>query len=293
MRKIRLFLYPLLGVFLATFIIGSFFDFQINEALFHNKDTFGLTISILGTIPGYAMFAFIGGGALALAIHREYKVWIKVIFYICAAACLFSSVFFAGREFFGPNGFEGLTHRWVGYFIVIPVMGAVEFLGYVMCKKSEQQYLWLFLLIMLVALIIALVPGVTLFKEIFHRPRFRSVATVGVDYYPWYVRCKDYKEYMEIYGLAKEEFKSFPSGHAGASIAFPVMAIFLPFIDKKFEKAVLPCYIVGLAWALLVMFSRMYVGAHFLSDVSMGAILTTMMMAVALEVIRGTKKLTI
>ena len=146
---------------------------------------------------------------------------------------------------------------------------------------------------MLVALIIALVPGVTLFKEIFHRPRFRSVATVGVDYYPWYVRCKDYKEYMEIYGLAKEEFKSFPSGHAGASIAFPVMAIFLPFIDKKFEKAVLPCYIVGLAWALLVMFSRMYVGAHFLSDVSMGAILTTMMMAVALEVIRGTKKLTI
>lgn len=289
MKKIRLFLYPLLGAFILTFIIGSFYDFQINDALFHNKDTFGLVISVLGTIPGYAMFAFIGGGALALAIHRDYKTWIKVIFYICVVICFGAATYFSGREFFGPNGFEGITHRWVGYFIVAPVNAGVVYLGYRLCRNSEQEYLWLFLLIMLLALIIALVPGVSLFKVIFHRPRFRSVQTVGLDYYPWYIRCADYKLYPDL----EEEFKSFPSGHAACAMAFPAMAIFLPFIKKDYEKYVIPCYVVGLIWALLVMFCRMLVGAHYLTDVSMGAILTLALMAVALEVIKGTKKISI
>ena len=263
MKKIRLFLYPLLGAFILTFIIGSFYDFQINDALFHNKDTFGLVISVLGTIPGYAMFAFIGGGALALAIHRDYKTWIKVIFYICVVVCFGAATYFSGREFFGPNGFEGITHRWVGYFIVAPVNAGVVYLGYRLCRNSEQEYLWLFLLIMLLALIIALVPGVSLFKVIFHRPRFRSVQTIGLDYYPWYIRCADYKLYPDLE------------------------------VKKDYEKYVIPCYVVGLLWALLVMFSRMLVGAHYLTDVRMGAILTLALMAVALEVIKGTKKISI
>lgn len=287
MKKIGLFLLPLIGVFIATLIIGSFFDFEINHAIFSNMDTFGLTISVLGTIPGYAMFAFIGGGAAALAVHRDYKTWIKVVLYVSAVACLGSATFFAGREFFGPNGFTDACPKIVGYVISFPIMSGVTVLGYFMCKKSEQEYLWLFLLIMLVALIIALVPGVTLLKSIFHRPRFRSIETFGLDFHPWYEPSKDYLLYPES---MKEEFKSFPSGHAGASIAFPTMVLFLPFIKKEYSKYVLPCFIAGLAWALLVMFARMLVGAHFLSDVSIGALLTTTMMLVALFVLKGFKK---
>ena len=290
MKKIRLFLYPLLGVFLITFIIGTFFDYQVSRALFDNNNTFGLVISVLGVIPGYAMLAFIAGGLVALAIHKDYKIWIKVVFYVFAAVCLVCSIHFSGREFFGPNGFVGITKRFVGWFIVLPVMCGVTFLGYKMCKSSDQDNLWLLLLILAAALFMALVPGVTLFKVIFHRPRFRSVETIGLDFYHWYEPCKDYLLYPDS---LSEEFKSFPSGHSAASIAFPTMALFLPFIKKDYQKYVLPCFIGGLAWALLVMFSRILVGAHYLSDVSMGAIITILMMAIALEVIKGTKKLNI
>ena len=290
MNKTRLFLYPLLGVFIITLIIGSFFDYEISHSLFSNKDTFGLVISVLGTIPGYGMFAFIGGGAVALAIHRDYKTWIKVILYVLAVACLGSATYFSGKEFFGPNGFTDIAPVFVGYLIAFPVMAGVTTLGYFMCRKSEHEYLWLFLLIMLIALIIALVPGVTLIKSIFHRPRFRSVETIGLEFHPWYEASKDYQLYPDT---LKEEFKSFPSGHSATAMAFPVMAIFLPYINKDYKKYVLPCYIAGLAWALLVMFARILVGAHYLSDVSMGAILTITMMIVSLEILKHNKKLTI
>ena len=293
MRKIGLILFTMLGVFFATFVVGTFFDFQISEAIFHNKDNFGLVVSVLGEIPGYAMLAFIGGGWIALAIHRDYKTYIKVILYVAAAVAVGCATYFAGQEFFGPNGFEGITYRFVGWFIALPVMAGVTYLGYRMCRNSEQEYLWLFLVIMAVALFLAFVPGVTLIKSIFHRPRFRSISTTGLEYYPWYLRCDNYETLMENFSLAKEEFKSFPSGHAAVSLAFPATVLFLPFIKKDYSKYVLPCFICGLAWSLLVMFARLLVGAHFLSDVSMGAIITTTMCLVALVVIKGTKKLNI
>lgn len=62
---------------------------------------------------------------------------------------------------------------------------------------------------------------------------------------------------------------SFPSGHS-QSIANISAQINLRFDDKKYRKIFLP---VGIAVTALVMFSRMYLGQHFLSDVVMGAAL--------------------
>ena len=169
-------MFSMLGFFLCLFIVGTFFDLQINEAIFHNKDTFGLVISVLGTIPGYAMFAFIGGGALSYGVNKEYKTWIRVISFISCAGCYFASIYFAGREFFGPNGFYHYVSDLVGFAMMVPVMGAVVYLGFRLTKKSENKNLWIVYLVLFVALVIALVPGTTLLKVIFNRPRFRSVS---------------------------------------------------------------------------------------------------------------------
>ena len=292
-KKRNLVLFILIGFFLCLFIVGSFFDYQINHALFHDKDTFGLVISVLGTIPGYAMFSFIGGGALAYAKNKEYKTWIRIIFLISGIICYGSSVFFSGREFFGLNGFTNATSDLVGYAMMVPVMAGVVFLGFRLTSKSENKNLWIIYLVLLVALIIALVPGTSLLKVIFHRPRFRSVMGAEVEYYQWYQPCSNYKEMMEIYNLPKEEFKSFPSGHASSSIAFPLFVLFLPLIDKKYDKLVLPLFIAGLTWSFLVMFCRMLVGAHYLSDVSMGALITTVCLLIASFVLKNIKKLSI
>ena len=296
MKQMRFYLYITLGAFLALFILGTFLDYQINSNLFSSNNTFGLIISVIGTTPGYGMFAIIGGGFLTLFFKKEeYKTWMRVLFLLACLACLGSSTYFAGREYFGANGFYWVAKKFWGYFIAFPVMVGLTYFGYRLMRKVDNKNLWIILLVVLAAFVLALTGGVTLFKVIFHRPRYRAVAGYYPDipYLPWYTRCSNYQGLMKTFGVESEEFKSFPSGHAAASMGVPMIALFLPFIDEKYRKYRLPVFIGGLAFSLLVMFSRMLVGAHYLSDVSMGSMLVTICMIVALEVLKGMKKLTI
>ncbi len=291
MKTIRLCLFGALTLFLCTFIVGTFFDYEISHELFHNLDTFGLIVSVIGPSIGYGMFAFLGGGLFAYGLRKnDYEKWLRVFFILGSAICLGVSTYFAGREFFGLNGFYWVAKKFWGYFIAFPVMVGITYLGYLFFRKSENKNLWILFVILIVAYAIALTAGISLFKVIFHRPRYRSVMNDGLDFYPWYERCSDYEELMRLYELPSEEFKSFPSGHSATAVGLPMMALFLPFVDKKYKKLQLPIFFGGLLFAFLVMFSRIYVGAHYLSDVSMGAIITIALMIVALESTRYFKK---
>ena len=118
MKTIRYCLYGVLFLFLSLFIIGTFFDYEINDALFHNLDTFGLTVSVIGTVPGYGMFSIIGGGFLAFGLRKEdYPKWGRILFFVGSIICLGVPTYFAGNEFFGPNGFYFVAKQFWGYFI--------------------------------------------------------------------------------------------------------------------------------------------------------------------------------
>ena len=295
MKKMRLHIYILLGIFLVGFIVGSFVDLSLSQAIFSRDNPFGLTISAIGTIPGYMILAVLGGGFFAIGLHKDYKTIYKVILYIVAVACVGVAIFFTGREFFGENGFKDAAPKWIGYLITTPIAGGCGYLGYLMSKKSNTPYLWLIFAILAFFIFMSLVPGVTLLKAIFHRPRYRTVSTLeaslaGLEFHPWYQRCGDYKSYMSLLKVTSEEFKSFPSGHAGASAVFVLGVSVLPLINKKYEKLQLPLFYAGFAWVLFVSFTRILVGAHYLSDVSMGGLLTTIFMLINNEVLIALNK---
>ena len=287
----RLHIYIILAIFVVGFILGTFLDLSISNAIFSRDNAFGLTISAIGTIPGYMILAVLGGMFFAVGLHKDYKTIYKVILYVTAVACLGCAIFFTGREFFGENGFKGAAQQWIGYLITLPIGCACSFLGYKMGKNSETKYLWLILAIAAFCIFMSLVPGVTMIKAIFHRPRFRSVTLYeGIEFHAWYQRCSEYKDLMAFYNITSEEFKSFPSGHAGASTVFMLGVSLLPLINKKYEKLQLPLFYAGFAWVLLVSFTRILVGAHFLSDVSMGGIITTLFMLINNEVLIASDK---
>lgn len=292
MKKTYLPIYIAFAVVICGFIIGSFFDYQINDALFHDRDTFGLVVSTIGTTPGYGVMAFLGGGCLFLGLKNKvpHKA-VRIVMYFLGAVAYGLSIYFSGKEFFGPNGFDylGIQEFW-GFFIVFPVQTGIAFLGYKMTSTTENDKLWLIYIVMLLAILISLVAGVTLIKAIFHRPRFRTLSTTpGIDFYNWWEPCKNYKELMATYNIISEEFKSFPSGHAGTCSVGIMATLFLPYINKKYMKASLIAFCLGAAWLLLVAFSRMYVGAHFLSDVSMGSLLGVLCFFIAMMVIDNVK----
>ena len=278
MKKIQTHIYIVLAIFLSTLIVGTFFDYTISQAIVVKRDTFGLVTSVIGTLPGYGVLAFIGGGFAFLALSKAYeKKWANILFYAGTVVLTLVATYFSGKEFFGPNGFYwiGVKVFW-GYFIAFPVQVGICFLGYLFAKKAEFKRIWIVYLVILAAFTVANVLGTTVLKEIFHRPRFRSLDEYnGILFHNWYEPCKNYKELMAANNIGKEEFKSFPSGHASVTACIAMFASFLPLINKKFEKYAIPCFYIGLAWCMLISFARIRVGAHFMSDVSMGVLLTS------------------
>ena len=58
--KKRFHFYIIGGVLLIGLLLGSFFDLQINTALFNKTNVFGLIVSSFGMIPGYGCLAMLG-----------------------------------------------------------------------------------------------------------------------------------------------------------------------------------------------------------------------------------------
>jgi membrane-associated phospholipid phosphatase len=93
-------------------------------------------------------------------------------------------------------------------------------------------------------------------KIFWGRIRFRDLAENYSNFTPWYVPN----------GITGNQ--SFPSGHA--AMGFIMMALFVFAIDKSIYKRVMLKGII-LSWAITVCASRVFIGAHFTSDVLFGS----------------------
>lgn len=287
--KKRFHFYIIGGVLLIGLILGSFFDLQINTALFNKTNVFGLIVSSFGMIPGYGCLSLLGGALFYITLKStDFQKWLKAILFVMSAAMFGISIYFLGKDVFSVNGFENKKLYWLGFVIMGVIMCGVFYLGTLLGKKNENPKMWIIILILAAAIFMALVPGVTLFKSIMHRPRYRIAVYEGYSsFHNWWEPCKDYKDVINAYPsvLTKEEFKSFPSGHAGASMVGLITLSYLPLFNKNWMKHQTLLFYIAFAWGLVVMFARMLVGAHFLSDVCVGALLTVVFFYIANEIV--------
>ena len=287
--KKRFHFYIIGGVLLIGLILGSFFDLQINAALFNKTNVFGLIVSSFGMIPGYGCLSLLGGALFYITLKRtDFQKWLKAILFVMSAAMFGISIYFLGKDVFSVNGFENKKLYWLGFVIMGVIMCGVFYLGTLLGKKNENPKMWIIILVLAAAIFMALVPGVTLFKSIMHRPRYRVAIYEGYSsFHNWWEPCKDYKDVINAYPsvLTKEEFKSFPSGHAGASMVGLISLSYLPLFNKNWMKHQTLLFYIAFGWGLVVMFARMLVGAHFLSDVCVGALLTVVFFYIANEIV--------
>ena len=287
--KKRFHFYILGGVLLIGLILGSFFDLQINAALFNKTNVFGLIVSSFGMIPGYGCLSLLGGALFYITLKStDFQKWLKAILFVMSAAMFGISIYFLGKDVFSVNGFENKKLYWLGFVIMGVIMCGVFYLGTLLGKKNENPKMWIIILVLAAAIFMALVPGVTLFKSIMHRPRYRVAIYEGYSsFHNWWEPCKDYKDVINAYPsvLTKEEFKSFPSGHAGASMVGLISLSYLSLFNKNWMKHQTLLFYIAFAWGLVVMFARMLVGAHFLSDVCVGALLTVVFFYIANEIV--------
>lgn len=281
MKKMRLHIFIAMGVFVAMIIIGSFLDLKINQAIFSKDNGFGITVAALSMVVGYGVLSAMGGVFLHHGLTFAKATWQKVLFVIASAMVLVLTVVFCARkEFFGINGWNIPNLVWLGYLLSTPIMGACMYGGYYLANKANNPRLWILILVGAAFAALALLLGTTAVKSIFNRPRFRVVVSDQPNlFYNWWERCTNSKDIIAQYAakgvtITSEEFKSFPSGHVSVSTIAVLGVVLFPFVTGKECKYQVLAFYIALAYALFIAFTRMLVGAHFLSDVGMGGLIT-------------------
>ena len=293
LKSMRLHIFIAMGIFLTMIIVGSFLDLKIDQAIFSENNGFGIAVAALCMMVGYGVLAAMGGMYLYHGIKHTQVIWQKIIFIVASVGIYALTVILCARkEMFGINGWNIPNLVWLGYLLCAPVMGACMYGGYWLAGKVNNPRLWILLLIATGFIVLALLIGTTAVKSLFNRPRFRIIVHDHPNlFYNWWERCTNSSDLISQYGVTSEEFKSFPSGHASVAALAMFGVVFLPFVTGKELKNQILYFYIGLAYTLFVAFTRLLVGAHFLSDVGMGALITTVCMYGFYEVANHNKKL--
>lgn len=269
----------ILSIILIIFIIiGSFYDYQIAINTYWGQQAaenlFGIIFSYIGIIPTFVGWSFLGSSIIYLLKKENIKInskkWLialSVLLLLLAFLYFCNTIMLVNEKAFPVSWF-------IAYPIGLVVILGSIYLGYTLAKKSDNDNLLKTILFFTaVSLLMMLLTMVT--KEIMARPRFRFVYEMNnIDYFKnWWQSGHTIKNSLNTSALS-DEFSSFPSGHSSYSMfaifIFPLIAEY----NKKLIKYKNLLFIFGVLWWALTAFSRMTVGAHYLTDVSFGGLIT-------------------
>ena len=278
--KNRKLYYIALAPFVLGIIFGSFFDLEINKALYAPGNAFGMGFAAFGPWLGYAFLVLLCGFFHRFAI-KEKNIWLKIGFFVLSAVGLVVSVKLSADKVTSINGFNCPDWNWLWIIIVTILFVPVFFLGDRYGKKTDDKAILWIMVIIAGCMIVELVPIAQILKNVMRRPRYRVLAEElfenKVIFKNWWEPYKIYDKMKADFGATyasfSEQFKSFPSGHASVAALLIFGLPYLSFIEPKLKGKENSLFGIGLGFTILMAFSRMTVGAHYLSDVSFGAFL--------------------
>lgn len=251
-------------VAVIALIAAVFCDLKLDIILNNPKDIFSIWFKNTGEIPSRLICPVAG----TVLYYTNRNILQKIAGLIASLGGSAYLGYYIGKYFFIEEnqmlfsiiygiGF-GITCLIVGSFITIPdkykdILRATAITG----------------IIVMFAQIIA-IEGM---KYLWGRVRFRDLLAQGSydAFTPWY----------HLNGINGN--KSFPSGHtAGAGMSY--LMLLFPYLSKKWEKKSQLCFWVPFVYTSVVAFTRLVMGAHYLSDVAMGGIVSFSIVLVALTV---------
>lgn len=273
-------------ILLALTVCGSIGDFEIANAVYigqsPSENAFGVTLSYIGIIPTFVGWSFLGASILCLSKKQventEKRRWL-----IALAILLFViSFFYFCTTLYVSNANAFKVHFVVAYPLGSAILFIAAYFGYKLSQKSEDSEL-LKKTLFLVAVSLMTLIIISIAKELMSRPRFRFVlATENIDYFKnWWQSGREIKTSLGM-GIESDEFASLPSGHSAYSMfaifIFPALADYIGGL----EKFRVHLFALGFIWWAITAFSRLTVGAHYLTDVTIAGIVTILAYVIVL-----------
>lgn len=288
------------AVILIAFVLATFFDYQISEAIarlsagkYISDSKFGKFFEVVGESPMYLVGCF----AAACLTRGCFLIKNKYLKITLACVCLILGVFAstlmlqrATEYVYEQKGildrFEELKTLITAGFAVLSI-GLMALTCYFTFQIPEKHMKGLVVFSIAVILMIALSQGLVQgVKVIVGRQRFRAIKVLEyhglnhlIDYTKWFeINGKRVvSEEMLALGIATDGYKSFPSGHTCSwSMVFALTVIpdFLAIDEKKRVKIKGILLVATTLSVMLLGYTRILVGAHYLTDVMFAAVWT-------------------
>ena len=271
-----------LVLFGGLFVLGTFTDESIAVSLYTPNSLAAKIITSCGVYPFFAFAVLFTGVLCERIIHSGLSKPVKIILAVLAYLIATFVGFIGAGALVDVDCLGGIFPALnrnipviVGLcFVTNPPLLCLGF--YLGAKRKEDERLVKRVICLLILIGISYA-ALEVFKGIFHRPRYRLVVQGidGIGFIPWYTQFHKVKEFVESHGIPKGEFRSFPSGHAILSMSMVFILQSLSFVSGKLKNKKLILGIAGLIFSVIIMFTRMLLGAHYLSDVCAGAVVST------------------
>ena len=258
----------LLAVLILLMIAGSIWDLPISRALYPGRESsLGQFFAAFGEQP--AFLAISCAGVLLLLRRRSINPGWNTLLAFCGGAMILFGIVMNVHE--ATDNVAQLP-LWVAALVtVFTTIVCSVLLAMVSREASTKTVLRFILTVTFVAIVTALL--INIIKIPWGRVRMRLIVQAGNESYftPWWQAGGTLKRQLLAEGVDKSEFRSFPSGHT-ACAACAMLMILLPTLSKRLQKRTTLCFLLGCAWTLAVAFSRIRMGAHFLTDVTAAAL---------------------
>lgn len=241
------------GIFVILLAVFSFTDLAISQALFNGESLYGKFFEAFGELPG-ALVAVFCSAALIVTRNKAVK-WKSICSVILFGFLLLSFGFMAGVM---PINYLGAPMPIAALLAAVFIVAA-----FFLAKKVDPKQMQSLRRAAIIGILtfVAAIIVINLIKMGWGRMRFRIMDDPAAQFSAWFLPQ----------GFTTDnEFMSFPSGHS-ANSAVILWITLIPAFAPRFKNSSILLKIIAFAWTALVMFSRIIMGAHFASDVLMGA----------------------
>ena len=245
-------------------LLGSFYDLQVSTAVYDKSNWFGLIFAAYGQGP--SAFAMAGAGGL-LIYTMDKKRMVSLIPSVLFGILLIVFGVFMG--FFEPIEYLVTVPKVVLVLISI-IVTALTIYAFIRILKdntdAEKRRFAYFIIFFVITQMIV----INVIKVPWGRPRMRLIEEYPeIMFQDWWVIGSSIKDKYLALGVGSNEFKSFPSGHTASALNIFIITV-LPYLNKKLENKKNLFFIISVVFTVLVAISRIIMGAHFITDVTVG-----------------------
>ena len=258
--------------------VGSFFDLDLARAVHSPHHPLAVFLAVVGVVCFDGSFVFFTGALLRKLLLSLKKRSRKIIAIVICTYIAISTSTIGSVALFAESCLAFLfkdppstlpEHFFWGLIIFFP-LGIV---GYFVNGRNTSKEDIRILVAILISIAIAFFFSWGI-KSLVMRPRPRVILKdmEGLDFYPWYLFVKPSKELIEKLSLSSDDVSSYFSAHAMQAAMNMIFFPALPAVFKSLKGKEGKLFIAAAVLAVLISFSRIVMGQHFLSDVATGMI---------------------